>query len=69
MIAHYGFWQGDPDLIVFHNNHTPILHRFRSNQVLLLAGNDVVVLYSQGGAEDEVQMHILHGQPRFYTSF
>ena len=47
----WGFWKGDHKVIlVFDSNHTSIMHHFRYNQVLPLAGIDVVVLSSQGGA-------------------
>ena len=36
--------------IVFNSNHTSIMHRFRYNQVLPYAGNDVIVLSPLGGA-------------------
>ena len=49
-----GFWKGDPDFILFNNNITSIMHRFRYNQVLLLAGNVVIVLLPRGGAAGEV---------------
>ena len=35
--------------IVFNSNHTSIMHRFRYNQVLPFAGNDVIVLSPLGG--------------------
>ena len=56
------FWEKRPDFIlVFNNNLMSIMHRFWYNQVLTLAGNDVIVLFPQGGAAGEVKMHILHG--------
>ena len=36
-------------MLVFNSNHTPIMHRFRYNQVLPLTGNDVM-LFSLLGA-------------------
>ena len=46
-----GLWKGDPDFItVISSNQTSIMLRFRYNQVLPLAGNDVIVLSLQGGA-------------------
>ena len=49
-----GFWKSDPDFIlVFNNNHTSIMHRFRYNKVLPLVGNDVIVLSPLGGAASD----------------
>ena len=36
--------------LVFNSDHTSIMHRFRYNQVLPLAGNEVIVLSPRGGA-------------------
>jgi len=37
---------GEIDLILeFHCYYTSVIHRFRSSQVLLVAGNDVIVVY------------------------
>ena len=62
-----GCWKGDPDFIlVFNGNHTSMMHRFRYNQVLPLAGNDVIVLSPQGGAVSDYQIQILKGWPWLY---
>ena len=37
-------------LLVFNCNHTSIMHRFRFDQGLPLAGSDVIVLSPRGGA-------------------
>ena len=64
-----GFWKGDHDFIlVFYGDQTPIMHRFRYNQVLLFAGNDVIVLSPREGAADKFQMWILKGLPQLYIS-
>ena len=42
------------------------MHSFRFDQVLPLAGNDVIVLYPQGGAEAELYVRILKGRPQLY---
>ena len=50
-----GFWKGNHDfMLVFKNNHTSIMHRFRYNQLLLLAGSNVIVWPPQGVAASEV---------------
>ena len=40
-----------------------IRHRFRYNQVLQLAGNDVIVLSPRGGAASDFQIRILKVRP------
>ena len=48
------FLKGDHNFIlVFNSNHTSIAHLFRYNQLLPLVGNDVIVLFPQGGAAGE----------------
>ena len=45
------FCKGHPDFIfVFNGNDASVIHRFRYNQVFLLAGNDVLLFSSLGGA-------------------
>ena len=44
------------------------MHSFRLNQVFPLAGNDIIVLFPQGGAAAELYVRILEGQPRLYFS-
>ena len=59
-----------PDFItVDSGNHMSIMHRFRYNQVLQFAGNDVIVLSPLGGAEINSLGWILEGRPRLYISF
>ena len=65
-----GLLKGDPDFItVISSNHTSIMHRFRYNQVLPLAENDVRVLSPLGGAESNSLEWILEGRPRLYIIF
>ena len=46
------FWKSYRNLIlVFNSNHTSVMHRFRYNQVLPFAGNDVIVLSSRGALQ------------------
>ena len=64
LIYKVGFWKGELDFIlVFNNNHTSIMHRFRFNQVLPLAGKDFIALSPQGGAAGELYVRILKGRP------
>ena len=64
MIFYCGIGKGDPDFIlVFNSNHTSITHRLRYNQVLLLTGNDVIVLYSLGGAASDFLLRNWKGRP------
>ena len=59
--------QSDHDfMLVFNNNHTFILHRFRCSQVLQFAGNDVIVLSPLGGAASDFSLQILKGRPWLY---
>ena len=44
------------------------MYRFRYNQVLPLAENDVIVLSPQGGAAAEVYLQFLKGQPQLFIS-
>ena len=44
------------------------MHRFRYNQVLPFAGNDVLVLSPLGGAAAELYVRILKGRPQLYFS-
>ena len=44
-----GYWKGYYDLIlVFNSNQRSIMHCFRYNEILPLAGNDVIRLSSLG---------------------
>ena len=59
--------KGWPQLqIVFNSNHTSIMHHFRYNPVLPLAGNDVIVLSPFGGAVSDFPPRILKGRPWLY---
>jgi hypothetical protein len=44
------------------------MHRFRYNQVLLLTGNDVIVLSPLGGASGDSYLRIQKGRPGLYIS-
>ena len=60
----------DPDFItVISSYHTSIMHRFRCNQVLPFAANDVEVMYPLGGPQSKSMGWILEGRPRLYASF
>ena len=54
-------------MLVFDSNHTSIMHRFRYNQVLPFAGNDVIVLSPLGGAVSDFSPRILKWQPRLHV--
>ena len=43
-----------------------IVHRFRNNELLLFAGNDVTAISSLGGASGNFWSRILKGRPRLY---
>ena len=59
----------NPDFIsVFNSNYTSILHCFRYNQLLPLAGNDVISLSPQGGAAGDLRRLILEGRHQLYIS-
>ena len=61
------FWKGDHDFIlVFNSNNTSIMHRIQYNQVLPLAGNDVIVSSPLGGAVSVFLPRILEGWPWLY---
>jgi len=64
MIIHDGFWKSERDfLIVFHSNFSPGMHGFRDNEVLLLTGYDVIVIYPLGGALRYFIWQILKERP------
>ena len=63
-----GLWKGYRDLIsVFNSKHSSVMHRFRFNQVLPFARNDVIVFSPLGGAVSEFSPRILRGWPWFYS--
>ena len=69
MVYRDGLWKGDPDFItMISSNHTSIIHRFRYNQVLPLAGSDLIVIPTLGDAGAELYVRILEGRPRLYIS-
>ena len=62
-----GLWKGDLDLItVISSNHTSIMHRFRYNQVLSLAGNDVRVISSLGAESKSLAVDFGEATPTLY---
>jgi len=61
------FWKDDPNFIlVLHWNYTSIVHRFRFNDLFMLAGNDVIPISSLGGASDNFWLRILKGRSWIY---
>jgi len=64
-IFHDGFWKNDHDfLIVFRSNFSAGMHGFRDNEVLLIAGYDVIVISSVEGAAGNFSLRILKEGPR-----
>jgi hypothetical protein len=53
-------------MLVLYSNHTSIMHRLRSNQVLPLAENYVIVLSPLGGAASYFLLRNWRGRPRLY---
>jgi hypothetical protein len=47
---------------------TSIVHRFRCDEHVLLAGNDVITIQSPGDASGNFCLRILKGRPRFHIS-
>ena len=58
----------DPDyILMLHCNYASIVHRFRYNELLLFAGNNVTAISSLGGASGDFWSRILKGRPRLYS--
>jgi len=64
--AHFydGFWKSDNDfLIAFHSNFLYVMHGFHNNEVLLLAGYEIIVIFPLGGVSGEFSWRILKDRP------
>jgi len=62
------FWKSGHDfLIAFHSNFLSGVHGFRDNEVLLLTGNDVIVISPLGGVSHRFCWQNLNEQRQFHN--